>query len=620
MCGIAGILGVLPPDGVSEVLQRALWHRGPDDGGHWQEFQGVPVTLVHRRLAIQDLTVAGQQPMVSACDRYVLVFNGEIYNQRQLRRQLEERGHRFHSSSDTEVLLALLVHDGSAALQQLRGMYAFCLWDRHDQRALLARDPFGIKPLYLWQGPRGELLFASELRSLLATGLVPRRVDSFALSAFLSEGSVPEPRSLVADVTSLPAGWYGQWQAGVWSAQAHWHPDYRSGSPKASQPAIQLTRQALDESLQSHLLSDVPVGLFLSGGIDSASLLSLAGSALTSLTIGFEEKHFDESARAACLARHFGSQHVALSLSAERCMALVSPFLAAVDQPSVDGFNTYCVARLASEQGLKVALSGLGGDELFGGYPSFGSIPRLLRWHRQLGLLRRSVSAQLSRRRGHRCQRLAAFLDGPATVSRAHRCVRGLFSPVEIKRLLCHWGLDAEIPSPMHERLAPRFASADASAVPVPDSRFPTIKDQIAWLESTRYMGSQLLRDSDTYSMAHGLELRLPLVDVQLMSTLVTIPAAQRLASGKQLLQRAVPEIENVAGRALKQGFSFPLQVWLDPANSSIPSRFALPPLPSTPADIDLSPWARRWGLMVLYHWLSCHLDIDLPAVPFHSS
>jgi asparagine synthase (glutamine-hydrolysing) len=350
----------------------------------------------------------------------------------------------------------------------------------------------------------------------------------------------------------------------------------------------------------------VPIGLFLSGGIDSASLLSLAGPSLTSLTIGFEERSFDESTRAAELAHHFHSKHVAMLFTAERCRQWIAPFLASVDQPSVDGFNTYCVARLAREQGLKVALSGLGGDELFGGYPSFRSIPRLIRWHQRLGSCRRLVAALLSRRPAHRCQRLAAFFAGPATPARAHQCVRGLFAPAEVRQLLTHWGLDGPSPSTLSQSGEP--------PAPPSQSCFPTLDDQIAWLESSRYMGSQLLRDSDTYSMVHGLELRLPLVDVQLIRRLASIPADQRLLPGKELLQLAVPEVASVAGRVVKRGFTFPFQAWLDQPNSVNQAGSELPPFPSTPAGLDLSPWARRWGLMVLTYWLGEHLAINLPT------
>lgn len=604
MCGIAGIL-----EGAQDLhacaaaaMGTALAHRGPDDGGLWSSPRGAgpPVTLVHRRLAIQDLSPGGHQPMQSACGRYVLVFNGEIYNQHALRRDLERQGHRFRSSSDTEVLLQLLIRYGTAALQRLRGMFAFCLWDSLEERALLARDPFGIKPLYLWQGPGGQLLFASEVRALLASNLIPRQLDATALAGFLASGSVPEPRTLVAGITSLPAGWLGEWQAGRWQIQPHWQPSYAPGLPLPPSDQIALTRQALEAAVEAHQLSDVPVGLFLSGGLDSSALLALAGGQrITTLSIGFEEAAYDESERAAAVARYFGSRHVPLQLTASRAAELLPGFLAAVDQPSIDGFNTYCVSQLAHAQGLKVVLSGLGGDELFGGYPSFRKIPQLVTLHRSLGPARPAAARWLERSGQHQRLRLAAFLRGPATAAAAHRCLRGLFSPLEASLLLQHWGL-------------PKAAGADQACLEPGSRRCPTQADAIAWMESSRYMGQQLLRDSDTYSMAHGLELRIPFVDAQLFSELAPLPAATRLARGKQLLQDAVPELRQALPPAAKRGFAFPFGVWFDQLSLSLQPGSAAHPLPPLPTGIDLQPWSRRWGLMVLHHWLWEHLQIEL--------
>jgi asparagine synthase (glutamine-hydrolysing) len=584
-------------------MGQALAHRGPDDGGLWSAASPdcAPVTLVHRRLAIQDLSAAGHQPMASACGRWQLVFNGEIYNQHALRRELEREGCRFHSSSDTEVLLQLLVSAGPAALQRLRGMYAFCLWDNCKQRALLARDPYGIKPLYVWQGPDGALLFASEVRSLLASGAVPRTVDRAALAGFLAMGSVREPLTLVAGVHSLPPGWMGTWHEGVWQTQAHWLPSYATALPRSGQAWIEHTRQALQASTQAHLIGDVPVGLFLSGGLDSSALLAMAGGAqLTTLSIGFAQSAFDESARASALARHFGSSHVSLELDAARAAQLLPAFLAAVDQPSVDGFNTYCVSQLAAAQGLKVVLSGLGGDELFGGYPSFARLPRLLSLHHWLGPSRQAVARRLARSPQHQRQRLAAFLQGPGTVAAAHACLRGLFAPHEVRSLMNRWGLPS--PSP----------SALFSGVLEESDRFPADADRVAWLESMAYMGQQLLRDSDTYSMAHGLELRIPFVDAQLFTQLSGIPASRRLAAHKQLLRDAVTELQGVLPPAAKRGFSFPFSTWFDQPGSPLRPGAAANPLPPLPADLNVTPWARRWGLMVLNHWLQQHLGLKL--------
>ena len=605
MCGIAGRILLDPShaksstDQLSSLLAAALRHRGPDDAGHWEQqlVDGPSALLLHQRLSIQDLTAAGHQPMHSACGRYVLVFNGEIYNQRELRRELEAQGHSFRSSSDTEVLLTLLACQGRAALTRLRGMYALCLWDRQNRKALLARDPYGIKPLYIWQGNRGELLFASELRALLASGLVERRLNCNALAAFLSAGSVPEPFTLVAGVQSLPPGHTAEWSQGVLNFERFWHPPFAQTEPISPQEAIDRCRQALERTVQAHLLSDVPVGLFLSGGLDSAAVLALAPRGLKTLTIGFPQASHDESARAAELARQFSADHTSLQIDAHQAAEFLPGFLDSIDQPTVDGFNSYCVSALASQQGRKVVLSGLGGDELFGGYPSFSRIPRLLRWHSRLGPIRPVVGKLLRQRPSHRQQRLASFIAGPATAAAAHLCQRGLFAPIEVQLLLRHWQLEAADPA------------EDTTSI-----SFPSLADEIAWLESRRYMGQQLLRDSDVFSMAHGLELRLPLVDAQLLEELTPIPAAQRLASGKQLLQQAVPEILERLPLEAKRGFSFPFQRWFEQPDSPMRPGAVLP-MPSTPNGMDLSPWARRWSLIVLRHWLDSHVGLELPLL-----
>ncbi|MFS6828145.1 asparagine synthase-related protein [Cyanobium sp. ATX-6F1] len=359
------------------------------------------------------------------------------------------------------------------------------------------------------------------------------------------------------------------------------------------------TRTALGASVRAHLLSDVPVGLFLSGGLDSAAVLALAEQPLTTISIGFAEAGFDESGRAAALARQFGATHHNVQLRAADAAAHIPGFLGAIDQPSVDGFNTYGVSKLAAGLGLKVVLSGLGGDELFGGYPSFQRLPRAWRLHRGLQALAPLAAAALGRSHRAGAQRIADGLRRPASIESSYRSLRGIFSPSEVARLLRHWGL--EPPEPQ-----------GPEASPVEDSsRFPSAADQIAWLESSLYMGQQLLIDSDGMAMAHALELRLPLVDAELLRAVAGQPAAQRLAARKRLLRQAVPEAEALVGRAPKQGFSFPFQRWFD-ANDFQPRAWGLPPLPPTPADLDLRPWARRWGLLVLSDWLERHLGVEL--------
>jgi len=609
MCGIAGLLGA-EPGSFAERVRPAIAHRGPDDAGAWQN---ATTCLVQTRLAILDLSPSGHQPMASPCGRWHLVFNGEIYNHASLRQRLEAEGERFQGSSDTEVLLRWMVRRGRSGLADLRGMYAFCLVDSRDGSALLARDPHGIKPLYFWQGPAGELAFASELRALLASGLIPRRPDPEAIAAYLASGSVPEPATLVAGVARLEAGHWLHWKEGASRIEPWWPlPESlltgrnREGFDRPApirdrEAALALTRSALKNSVAAHMVSDVPVGLFLSAGLDSAALLALAPPGLRTFTIGFADpgsQGFDESEPAAQIAALFGAEHTALTLRADQARSWLPHFLSSQDQPSIDGFNTWCVSRLASERGLKVALSGLGGDELFGGYPSFRTVPRLHRWRRRLGPLSPLAAAALSRSPGgseQKRQRLAELLRSAPSLQAAHRCLRGQFTTPEVGALMRHWGLPI-----------PRSLLARAGNEEPPDGLDPT--DGVAWLEGCRYLRNQLLPDSDGMAMATALELRLPYVDATLQGQLAPIVPSIRLAPGKALLQASLPELPGWFTNRPKQGFRFPFQLWLDDPQSPLALR-----VPSTPAGLDLRPWYRRWNLMVLESWLRYHLAIDLP-------
>lgn len=608
MCGIAGLIG-RPPGSFADRVGPALAHRGPDDSGSWRNDR---CCLVHRRLAILDLSPAGHQPMRSACGRWLLVFNGEIYNHRELRRELTAEGHRFRGSGDTEVLLAWLISRGEAGLSRLRGMAAFCFYDSQEHTALLARDPHGIKPLYLWQGDAGELAFASELRALLASGLPTRRLDQQALGGYLATGSVAEPATLVAGIQRLPAGHWARWTRGALQI-APWNPLPESlADPLPPRPApvmqrdeaIALARAALQESVAAHMISDVPVGLFLSGGLDSAALLALAPPGLRTFTIGFPEagaEGFDESAPAARIAAQFGAEHTLLPLEAGQARDWLPAFLASQDQPSNDGFNTWCVSRLAAERGLKVALSGLGGDELFGGYASFASVPRLRRWRGRIGAGGPALAAVLRRSPAgahQKLQRLGAWLEAPPSLARAYRAQRGFFSPREVNQLLRHWG-DAEATW--------RFAAEELAEPPAALQG----REAVAWLEGSRYLRNQLLPDSDVMAMAAGLELRLPLVDATLQSRLAAIPAQFRLLPEKGLLRQAVPELPGWFTDRPKQGFRFPFQLWLDTPGNGLASQ-----LPPVPPGLDLRPWYRRWTLMVLDHWLRQWLGITLADRP----
>ena len=332
----------------------------------------------------------------------------------------------------SEVLLRWLMCRGSAGLAELRGMFAFCLLDTQTNTALLARDPHGIKPLYIWNGPSGELAFASELRALLATGLIGRQVNPDAIAAYLSRGSVPEPFTLVAGVSRLQAGHILEWRAGHVRSEPWWPLPERllapgsaaeaSGLVSDEATAVALCRDALRDALAAHMVSDVPVGLFLSAGLDSAALLALAPPGLHTFTIGFDDpgsESFDESGPAAEIAALFGAEHTALTLRPDQARSWLPQFLASQDQPSIDGFNTWCVSRLARQRDLKVALSGLGGDELFGGYPSFHKVPRMHRWRRRLGSLGPVVGSAL---RSGREATSKSDSDWRSSSAHLHRC------------------------------------------------------------------------------------------------------------------------------------------------------------------------------------------------------
>ncbi len=650
MCGIAGWFGE-GKDINATSLVEALRHRGPDGSGVWQ---GANATLVHTRLAIIDLSEGGRQPMelrrsevgdhrslitdhsspysssphpdgdksarpavtsylqpttdnssaTSSTDHRslitdhssphssVLVFNGEIYNYRELRNELEQKGEVFTSDSDTEVLLRLLVREGAACLPRLAGMFAFAFWDEDSGTAILARDPLGIKPLY-YRDEHGTLTFASESHVLQRQG---DRTDATALRDFFLWGSVPEPATLCEAVRQIPAGHLLKWHNGRtditgWykkqSKDAGYLPPPTIRNPRSSivdpQSATALTREALLESLRRHLVSDVPVGIFLSGGIDSTAILALARQVLgpqadlRTFSIGFDDPAFDESSLARQTAGHFGTQHTEWKMTLAEGASEIPACLEAIDQPSIDGFNTWCVAKLARREGMKVVLSGLGGDEWFAGYGSFRRVPQFRRLYRLLGPLRPLVARILEARQpGNPWRRLAAFLRGGGTWLEAYHAQRGIFTPAEADCLA--------------EFLTGQSPSASVWQVPdLPDHPLAVVSE----LEITRYMRNQLLRDSDVFSMAHGLELRVPFVDVRLAETLLSITPALRLRHGKQLLLDAVPEIPDWVKNQPKRGFRFPFQHWMEGQFGELLAEAGrVSPIP-------LNGWYRIWAMAV---------------------
>ncbi len=587
MCGIAGVL-TQHGDAAARALalhamQTAVRHRGPDDAGTWTAASGA-ASFAHTRLAILDPTPAGHQPMSTPDDQITIAFNGEIVNFQELRRSLKQRGVCFRTQSDTEVILRAYETDGLAALHSLRGMFALAIWDARESLCLLARDPFGIKPLYYHQAD-GVLTFASEMGALLAGG-VPPLVDPAAAFAYFRSGSVPEPLTITRNVRALEAGHYLIWRNGQTTIQRYWGIEFPETIP-ADDPAA-VTRAALIDSVAQHLVSDVPVGIFLSGGMDSTAILALArtirGGELRTFSLAFPDFPLDEGPLARRTAARFDTEHHEWAVNGPTAAELFDQFLTAADQPSIDGFNTFLVARLAQRHDTKVVLSGLGGDELFGGYPSFRRVPRLAQLAR-LGRLGRPLSTAALRMAGglggSRVRRLDDLISRPASLENAYVVFRGIYSGEEAAALTNHYvGPHTVIEPPREEGSA------------------PTAEDLVSHLELTRYMRNQLLRDSDVMSMAAGVEVRVPFVDRVLFETLARVPAAERLQRGKALLRRAVPELPDWVAGQPKRGFVLPFQQWLERDWSR--RRVAINPPPGIVMDTHY----RKWSVLAFERWL----------------
>lgn len=604
MCGIAGIYAyhyaARPVDRKElDSITSHMTSRGPDGAGTWYSQDGR-AAFGHRRLSIIDLSEAGAQPMASADGRLHVTFNGEIYNYRALRRELEARGAMFQSQSDTEVLLHLYADRGEAMVHDLRGMFAFAIWDADRRRLFLARDPYGIKPLY-YSDDGWTVRFASQVKALLAGGAISREPDPAGQVGFCLWGSVPEPFTTYSQIRALPAGCTAVVDRLGLHGPARYHSiaatyceieAHDTGASRAEDRRAQV-RAALMDSVRHHLVADVPVGAFLSAGIDSGALVGLMRDAgksdIQTVTIGFEEfrgRPDDETPLAAEVARTYGTQHTTRIVTESEFKADLPRILAAMDQPSTDGLNTWFVSKAARELGLKVAISGLGGDELFGGYPSFLDLPR---WVGRLRLAARLPGLGLATRAFldasglgslMRSPKAAGMLEYGGTYAGAYLLRRGLFMPWELDQVL-----ERDTVRQGLSRLGALGQVKDALS-PTPRSPFA----RVAALESSLYMRNQLLRDSDWASMAQGLEIRLPLVDHKLLEG--TAPHQLRDGPGGQKrLLAAAPQValpRSVTTRP-KTGFLTPIATWLMTLQKT--DFKGIPLLASANCG-----WSRRWA------------------------
>src|SRR5690348_7780176 len=540
MCGIAGIIGRLdePNHAALRRMSDAMVHRGPDASGTWTsvpDARGWGVMLAHRRLSILDLSPAGDQPMVDPVTGHVLIFNGEIYNYGDLRQRLMAEGQEFRSSGDTAVMLRALGLHGSRAVSWLRGMFAFACWDAKERRLLLARDPLGIKPLYLVRSSDSDagwsVAFASELRALLASGLLGRvKLDPRAVASTLWNGFVVGPNTVVDGVDLV---WPGRLIEFDGAGKEIRDEDFWRIPERASGSTLDENDLAavLEEGLRLHLASDVPLAVFLSGGVDSSAMANLAQRAakgpIHTFTLAFEEQELNEGPIARQISAAIGTEHHEVVLTEGQFVGNLEAALDSLDQPTFDGLNAYFMSRAIREAGFTVALSGTGGDELFGGYTSYRDLPVLHRWSRRAAWVPRSLQIAA-----------ATLATWPL------RCSGGTMPPqtrwAKLPEMVGH-GDDLLtlyqlayalfLPGFQHELLAPGFAEALADGLPmamrqriVAESRDRTPLSAISVMEQRLFLGERLLRDNDVASMAASIEQRVPLVDQLFFESVDRVP------------------------------------------------------------------------------------------------
>ncbi len=642
MCGIAGILGRVDPSNLAalERMSASMAHRGPDADGVWHSSPDAGrrgVMLAHRRLSILDLSPTGAQPMTDRATGNVLVLNGEIYNYVELRDRLVAAGHRFESTGDTEVMLRTLSAAGIRSAAELRGMFAFALWNAADRTLALARDALGIKPLYLTGNPdpQGDwsLAFASEVRAILASGLLGKpRLNPRATASVVWNGFVVGPETAVGGVESL---WPGQLLvfdlAGKEQrAERFWNVPERNTTRPMDEAGLE---ELLGECVRLHLASDVPLGVFLSGGVDSSAVANLArraspGPAQT-FTLAFEEEEYNEAHIARRVAEAIGTQHREVVLSEQQFVSQLDAALDSLDQPTFDGLNSYYMSRAVREAGFTVALVGTGGDELFGGYTSFRDLPVLLRWSRRMKRVPQAWRVTLSKWIASAITGSRAALPPQTRWSKLPEMVRrgddllalyqlayALFLPDFQRQLLsdeAHDVLVDGLPPSMHARLSS-------------ETQLRSPLSALSVLEQRLFLGERLLRDNDAASMAASIEQRLPLVDQVLFEGIDRLPDEVRYhpLRRKSLLRRiGLRGLDPALFERPKSGFVLPYDRWIrrslgEVMDRTLRERETVRRIGLNPdavervwrAFTDGSPgmyWSRVWALFVLVRWCQRH-------------
>jgi asparagine synthase (glutamine-hydrolysing) len=564
MCGIAGILNLTSEthlDAPIRTMTDALAHRGPDSGGYFVEQK---IALGHRRLSIIDLSTSANQPFQDETGRFTLIFNGEIYNYQDIKPLL--RGYNFKTTSDTEVILAAYIRWGADCLQHLNGMFAFAIWDNQTDTLFIARDRIGVKPLYYHLSEQ-QFLFASEIRSLLSTGLVPRRLDTYALHDFLAFQSVYAPFTIIKDVFQLMPGEYATISAAKgMEKKTYWRIENPPNSEKTPNKtaAEKQVRELLTASIERRMISDVPLGAFLSGGIDSSAVVALMAQAsarpIDTFTVSFAEKQFDESRYADIISKKYNTRHTTIRLTPDDFLKGLPDALDATDAPSGDGLNTYIVSKATKEAGITVALSGLGGDELFAGYQYPRHFQQLnnqlsLYWQLPKGLRKGmlAVAQKTLATQPKRARQLAMLGEDSPTIAAMYPYFRMINTEGEASRLMASNGFPDVI---VRKLLKDRHLLLE---------KLPFIS-QVTAAELLGYTLNVLLKDTDQFSMASALEVREPFFDYKLVEYVLTLPDAWKYdpKTPKSLLVNALAPLlpDEIVYRS-KMGFVFPWKHWL---------------------------------------------------------
>jgi len=624
MCGIFGIVTTRPRSKLIEPVDRALdalAHRGPDDRGVEfiiDERDGLTVAFAHHRLSVIDPSPAGHQPMRDEATGDWITYNGEVFNFRDLRRELVARGLRFRSESDTEVLLKGFGARGLDAIGDWRGMFAFGFWNARRRSLTLARDRLGIKPLYYYHDG-DTFIFASEVRALLATGLTPRKISAPALDSYLAWGAVEQPLTIIENVYAVLPGHVLEFKDGRAQAEAYWELRAdRQNKVRDERELIEEMGALLADSVKSHLVSDVPVGVFLNGGIDSGSVMALASrdvkGPIKSFSVRFKGQDLGKDDRAEKIARMYGAEHYSVPITEDEILSILPKALSALDQPSINGLNTFVVSQAAAGVGMKVALSGLGGDEVFAGHDFFRSITREEQMRNRvraaaLRLRKAAASALVAFSSSDRAAKLSALLRSDQFNEHSVKSHRHLFTPGQRRALM----LVTSGASPAVEDWNERQMSNCASADPI---------NQASALELGGYLGNALLRDTDSMSMAHGLEVRAPLIDHKVVEKMLTVPGQLKLRRNepKWMLVDAVGDLPRAVARRSKQLVELPFKDWLAGVmRERIESALWSPQLTKILSITAMqeawsdflrgrASWSRIWSFYVLGEWAGLNL------------